>query len=417
MTWRVWCAVVVLMACAGAATEGCTGDGDCSLNGVCTGGVCVCDAAWTGPNCSSLNFLPANKSQGFNHVGSSWSSWGGSAVQDPKTGRWYLGVDEMSEHCGLGTWHTNSHCIIASSTTDSPGGPYVREMVVVDPWCHGSSLAVEPLSGRWIFGHMGSGATTTCSQCSAGVTPEGAHQGPCPHNTTASSMPSALIASSPLGPWTPAPNLINGANCEPFFLPNGTLFYACPWGGKTDAPNCNGQSAFLTLSRAESLDDALKGVWTYKDVPPTLQLAGGSPDQPICVNWEDQNIWVDGRGNFHTLFHAWRGQPCDYPLPGCHGAHGGESCTSLGGHGFSRDGRHWYISPDAPYNNTILYDDGTSVAFRARERPHLAMSSNGAPLFLINGLGDPPAGGSGDGNTGKPGADHTFTGMVPLHTD
>lgn len=40
----------------------------------CSGGVCVCDAAWTGPNCSSLNFLPANKSQGFNHVGSSWSS-------------------------------------------------------------------------------------------------------------------------------------------------------------------------------------------------------------------------------------------------------------------------------------------------------------------------------------------------------
>lgn len=77
---------------------------------------------------------------------------GGSAVQDPKTGRWYLGVDEMSEHCGLGTWHTNSHCIIASSTTDSPGGPYVREMVVVDPWCHGSSLAVDPLSSRWIFG-------------------------------------------------------------------------------------------------------------------------------------------------------------------------------------------------------------------------------------------------------------------------
>jgi hypothetical protein len=75
-----------------------------------------------------------------------------------------------------------------------------------------------------------------------------------------------------------------------------------------------------------------------------------------------------------------------------------------------------YVSREAPYDNSIEYDDGTTVAFRARERPHVALSSSGAPIFLINGLADPPAGGAGGGNTGIIGADHSFTSFVPINT-
>jgi hypothetical protein len=85
-------------------------------------------------------------------------------------------------------------------------------------------------------------------------------------------------------------------------------------------------------------------VHRYKGIVPTIQLAGAPPG-PVCVNWEDQTLWVDTRGNFHSIFHAWRGQPCDYPLPGCHGAKGGDSCTSLGGHTFSEDGKLWFVPP------------------------------------------------------------------------
>jgi hypothetical protein len=165
---------------------------------------------------------------------------------------------------------------------------------------------------------------------------------------------------------------------------------------------------------SDSLVCGAQGRWTYKGQTPTIQLAGGPPG-PICVNWEDQTLWVDSRGRFHSLFHAFRGQPCDYPLPGCHGASSGASCTSLGGHAFSEDGQHWYVSPIAPYDNSVAYDDNTTVAFRARERPHIVLSADGAPIYLSNGLGDPPAGGSGGGNVGRPGADHTFTAFVPLN--
>lgn len=106
--------------------------------------------------------------------------------------------------------------------------------------------------------HMGTGDNKQCFQCERGVTPEGASaNSSCGHDSKFETMASALIADSPQGPWTAAPGLINGANCEPFFMPNGTLFYACPWGGKSSAPNCNGQTAFLQMARAESLEDAL----------------------------------------------------------------------------------------------------------------------------------------------------------------
>ena len=43
----------------------CTADGDCQLNGLCTAGGCVCDAAWKGANCSTLNLQPAKFGNGF----------------------------------------------------------------------------------------------------------------------------------------------------------------------------------------------------------------------------------------------------------------------------------------------------------------------------------------------------------------
>lgn len=74
-------------------------------------------------------------------------------MQDPASKQWYLGVSEMSEHCGLGTWGSNSRCVMAVSTT-GPAGPYTRQQVVIDPWCHGASLARDHLSGRWIYGYV-----------------------------------------------------------------------------------------------------------------------------------------------------------------------------------------------------------------------------------------------------------------------
>ena len=35
----------------------------------------MCDPAWRGANCSTLNILPAKMRNGFGHLGSNRSSW------------------------------------------------------------------------------------------------------------------------------------------------------------------------------------------------------------------------------------------------------------------------------------------------------------------------------------------------------
>ena len=62
-----------------------------------------------------------------------------------------------------------------------------------------------------------------------------------------------------------------------------------------------------------------------------------SPAVATCLglcSGEDQNLWIDARGNFHTLMHAYRGQPCDYPV--CDRVKNKQFCTAVGGHAFVR---------------------------------------------------------------------------------
>lgn len=113
--------------------------------------------------------------------------------------------------------------------------------------------------------------------------------------------------------------------------------------------------------------------------------------------------------------HAWRGQPCDYPV--CDRVHNKTLCTAVGGHAFSENGEDWNISPVIAYTPTQEWEDGSVTTFRARERPHLIFDSEGDPTHIINGVGDPCPGGGGS-NTGCPnsGGDHTFTLVAPLGT-
>lgn len=303
-------------------------------------------------------------------------------------------------------------------------GPYQRVSVVIDPWCHGTWMDRDPVSGRWIFGHMGSGKPkgrtgAQCKNCSSGVTPPGAQSASCPRESAVSTTAAsgALISASPLGPWKSAgPHLINGPNCVPFFMPNGTLFFACPYTAKVNDSSCNNQNAGMTMTRAESLEHALAGNYSYKFKQPTTRLGGTNASNP-CANWEGNMVWVDSFGFFHSLAHAFRGQPTQYPLPGCHFAQSkpaprsDNTCTANGGHAYSADGENWYISPVPPFTSTIKYTDGSQITFRARERAHLVFNDKKDLLYLGNGVGSP---GHGE-NVGVPGADHTFVQLQPLN--
>ena len=131
--------------------------------------------------------------------------------------------------------------------------------------------------------------------------------------------------------------------------------------------------------------------------------------------WRGVPRYIDQRGNFHTLMHAFRGQPCDYPV--CDRVHNKTYCSAVGGHAFSQNGYDWDISPVIAYTPTQAWEDGTVTTFRARERPHMILDQKGSPIFFMNGVGDPCPGGGG-GNTGcpTPGHDHTFTIIVQLGT-
>ena len=83
---------------------------------------------------------------------------------------------------------------------------------------------------------------------------------------------------------------------------------------------------------------------------------------------------------------------------------------------FSIDGLTWYVSPVPPWNNTVTYSTGEAVAFRARERVHLVYDDAGLPIYFGSALGNPPAGGAGGGNGGKPGADHAFVQLIKIKT-
>jgi hypothetical protein len=388
---------------------------DCQLNGACVAGACVCGAAWTGASCGALSLLPAVRGAGFGGLASPVSSWGAGAARDPATGKFVMMVDEMSLGCGLGTWGRNSRCVLAMA--DSPLGPYARTQVLVDAWCHGSSLARDPVSGRWVYNHMGNAGrnTANCAQgCADGITPPNATTGACAApNGTVPYTQGAFVSTGadPAGPYALAPSLVDGANCEPFFLDDGALIFACPWSGPSPAPNCGaptGHNAFLHVLRADSLDAAIAG--NVVELNLTYSPAGSNGSQVMCIEWEDQNIWRDSSGYFHTLMHAFRGQNTSYPLPGCFDRGDGAGfqppgCTALGGHAFSLDASHWWISGEPAYTPEVHFDDGSVVTFRARERPHIISDASGEAAYFVSAVGNPGPG----GNTGVPGADHTFT--------
>lgn len=388
----------LVVAAAAEASATCSTGLDCSLNGECVSGSCVCSPAWTGSTCGSLNLKPALLSNGYGYPGSSSSSWGAGVELDPVSGLYFMAVDEMTRNCGLGTWQTNSHCILAVSPNAS--GPYSKVQTLMDSFCHGSSLSRDPASNTFVFNHMASSAPATqCYQCFDGVTPANSTKGPC---TTGGIVPysGAAFYGAPKGPYTVSQGWEDGGNCEAFIVPNGTVIWACPYGGP-GASNCSGATSFLTIFVSPSLDAALAGNRTM--LPRVIHPSGA------CVNWEDQNLWMDASGNLHSIFHAWRGQNTSYPAPGCYrnasGAWLPAGCTSLGGHTFSPNGIDWYVSPVPAYTSSVTYEDGSVLDFRARERPHLILSPAGDPLWFISAVGDPGPG----GNTGVGGADHTFT--------
>lgn len=96
--------ILVSLATLVYCSAECKSSFDCALNGDCVGGVCACDAAWTGSDdCRQLALLPTNRTVvGYrNQTGpQGWASWGGRPIVGPD-GRYHLYAAQMQLHCGV----------------------------------------------------------------------------------------------------------------------------------------------------------------------------------------------------------------------------------------------------------------------------------------------------------------------------
>ena len=73
-----------------------------------------------------MSLAPVNKSQlGYNAVdnGMPTSSWGAGIAKGVDS-KYHMYVDELTHHCGINSWFTNS--IVTHAVSDTPLGPYTR---------------------------------------------------------------------------------------------------------------------------------------------------------------------------------------------------------------------------------------------------------------------------------------------------
>jgi hypothetical protein len=87
--------MLLILAAATLHAAPCTTSLDCSLNGDCVSGGCVCDAAWSGS--AQCDVLAVEPSPGFDSSGyrnsSGYHSWGGNAIE--VDGTWHLFVAQV----------------------------------------------------------------------------------------------------------------------------------------------------------------------------------------------------------------------------------------------------------------------------------------------------------------------------------
>lgn len=344
------------------AVYSCTTDEDCSLLGVCSGGVCQCSKGWRGEDCGTLDLLPAPVPplNGYNVPNT--SSWGAGVLADPGTGLYQMFVAEFVNHCGLQTWHNNSRIIRATSS--NPTGPYQYVEEIVPFYSHNPSVARTADGEGVILVHIGNGVENGIpAQCTNGST-----QSRVAH---AQSIINPRSVSTPL--WDKDPSF----SCQ-LCAPSITAkFTSCNW---TCCPGgLQGGFTNPTIFIEPETGDFLVG----GNSNGSLGLTHGSNcSQFSCQTWgprenvipnrttEDPWMWRDVNTKYwHALFHDM--------LPD----------LPAGRHAFSRDGVVWTLSSTIPYNGTVVFDDGTSITYSKRERPHLLLDPvTGVPLVLFTGV-------------------------------
>ena len=126
---------------------GCVRDSDCRYNGICQDGKCICHPGWRGPTCAALRLGRTPRNNGY-RLSDNTSSWGGSVMRG-QDGQYHMFASQITEHCGLNAWSTNSQ--IVRATAQSPLGPYTFREVVAERFAHEPNLVYGTAPGTVIL--------------------------------------------------------------------------------------------------------------------------------------------------------------------------------------------------------------------------------------------------------------------------
>jgi hypothetical protein len=336
---------LLLLAALAGARAACDSALNCSLNGVCTPatGVCVCDKPWAGASCGELAFAvtPAGAWNIYN-TSDPRNTWNGPIVAAPD-GKYHI-FDPIYKVGSLGGPTSILHGVAD---------------VVTGPWDW--SRPELPTQGGE------NPAFITFTNASSGATVYSMWMGG-----------SVRLAASLDGPFVKIPNFAYpGGNPAPVL--HGGSFYQT---------NQETSAVYTTRSLAPG------STWTkFADID-----HGAFPPAAEHYHVEDPFMWVDKRGSWHIINHAYKNS--EY-----------ENCGSstASAHFYSADGKTWLTDPAVqPYGHTVQYDDGTSHTFTTLERPNLHFDASGQ-LTHINLAADLVTGDEGCANRTK----HAHYGHTP----
>lgn len=332
--------LAALLALAAAAAA-CSTPLDCGLNGLCVASACVCDAPWAGPACTSLPFkqTPASGKNLYNSSDPR-NTWNGPIVAAPD-GTFHIFVPLYAEG-SLSRVLTTMHGVAASVT-----GPYDW---AAQPDVNSSSenpafvVYTDPATSKVVYSLWVGGRV--------------------------------LVADSVYGPFAAVPGFTYpGGNPAPIF--HGGAFYMT-------------NQFTTTIYTTPSL--ATGSTWSVFST-----ISHEQPNYPAYdYHVEDPFLFVDARGNWHIVNHAYSNVQFD----NC-------DASDVSAHFFSPDGVTWSYSQQ-PYGHTVEYDDGTSRSYVTLERPNIHFGADGV-MTHINLAADLVT--QGEGCAARP--DHAHNGHCP----
>ena len=329
--------LIAAVSAAAGAPGACTRDLDCSLNGVCSNNrVCECDAPWKGPSCGILGYKTTPASGKSLYTDSdTLNTWNGAILRDGD-GMYHL-YNPLYPAGALGGTTTLMH-----GTATEVAGPY--------------NFTAYPDITIPLLGAFDGPKSVVYTELEGGA------------NKTKYSL------------WLGGHVYLSDSAAGPF---NKLANFSYP--GHNPAPVWQRGAFYTVVSMAAGIST------TPKLVPGAVWTHHADIDQSdVPKNWlpEDPDMWVDARGNWHIVNHAYN----NYEYRDC-------ASSVLSSHFFSTDGKAWHFLPQGvqPYSHTVQYDDGTSHMFVTMERPTMLFDDHGQ-LTHIHLAADLVSGDAGCGN-------------------